>query len=39
MTRIVVLLLLLASCRPARECRGTITGPEMHRDTVTLRCK
>lgn len=42
MKRTLVILALIAfatSCRPARECKGLITGPEFHRDTVTLRCK
>lgn len=36
---IVLGLLALSACRPARECKGLITGPEYHRDTVTLKCR
>lgn len=31
--------LAMTACRPVKECKGLITGPEYHRDTVTLKCK
>jgi hypothetical protein len=36
---VFAVIVVVTSCRPTRECRGTITGPEFHKDTVQLRCR
>jgi hypothetical protein len=36
---VVLAVLVFTACRATRECRGTITGPEFHKDTVQLRCR